>query len=140
MTAIDFTRAPGPRVLERLDTEQVGWLAWTGKDGAPQATPVWFLWEDDTIVVYSQPNTGKTAAIERNPNQLFFFNSDEHGGDVAVMSVTARIDTDGLPADKSPAYIEKYAGGLKSLNMDAAVFAAEYSTRIVLTPTRLRGW
>ncbi len=139
MPTIDFTTDPGPRTLERLQTEEVAWLSTISKDDSPVPTPVWFLWENDRIVIYSQPNTGKLRAIARSPHISFHFNSDADGNDIQVISGTAQI-VQGPLAHQVPAYFEKYAKGFEHLKMSAEQMANEYNQRIELTPTKLRGW
>ncbi|MBN9171243.1 MAG: pyridoxamine 5'-phosphate oxidase family protein, partial [Microbacterium sp.] len=39
------------RALAALESEEIGWLGSTGRDGFPHAVPVWFLWHDDAVVV-----------------------------------------------------------------------------------------
>jgi PPOX class probable F420-dependent enzyme len=91
-------------------------------------------------VIYSQPNTGKLRAIERNPNVAFHFNFGGTGNDVQVFNGTAEIDTDGPGVHESPAYVEKYGSGITSIGMTPESFSAEYNVRIVITPQKLRGW
>ena len=68
MASIDFSTDFGKRVLGRLQDEQVAWLTTVSTKGEPQPSPVWFLWENDSVLVYSQPNTPKLRAIQGNPN------------------------------------------------------------------------
>jgi len=64
----DFTTPHGQRATERLHTEEVIWLTTIGGDGTPQPSPVWFLWEEDTVLIFSEPKTPKVANIRRSPN------------------------------------------------------------------------
>ena len=137
---IDFNTPPGPRALQRLNAEGVAWLVTSGRDGVPQPTPVWFLWENDQIVVFSQPDTGKTRAIARNPQVAFHFNFGGSGDDIQVFNGTAAIDDHGPKVDQTPAYVTKYQSGMTSIGMTPEAFAAEYRVRIVITPHKLRGW
>ena len=54
---IDTTSEFGKRVMKRLDEETTAWLTTIGADGTPQPRPIWFLWDGETILIYSQPNT-----------------------------------------------------------------------------------
>ena len=45
MPSIDFTTEFGRRALNRLENEQVIWITTTSKSGAPQPSPVWFVWD-----------------------------------------------------------------------------------------------
>ena len=137
---IDFNTPPGPRALQRLNADEVAWLVTSGKGGAPQPTPVWFLWENEQIVVFSQPDTGKTRAIARNPQVAFHFTFGASGDDIQVFNGTAAVDDHGPKADQIPAYVTKYQSGMASIGMTPEAFAAEYGVRIVITPHKLRGW
>ncbi len=137
MAAIDFTTDEGKRAVNRLETEQVVWLTTTSAKGTPLPTPVWFLWHDDAVLIYSQPDTVKLAGVERNPRVSLNFNSDEHGGHVVILKGSAELAGASLPATSLPAYLEKYAGGFESLKMTPEAFAADFSQLIRVTPDRL---
>jgi len=136
---IDTSTEFGARVEQRLADERIIWLVTTDRDGAPQPSPVWFIWDGELALIYSQPNTPKLRNIEVNPRVSLHFNSDEYGGDVVILSAEAAVDPDAPPAYDVPAYIEKYADGLKSISMTPESFAAAYSVPVRLRPTGLRG-
>jgi PPOX class probable F420-dependent enzyme len=137
---IDTNTDFGARVARRLEEEQVIWLTTVGPDATPQPSPVWFLWDGETIHIYSQPRTPKLRNIARSPRVSLHFNADEHGGDVVIFTGDARILDDGPPATAVPEYIAKYTGGIASVGMTPDSFAQSYSTPIHVTPTRLRGF
>ncbi len=140
MASVGLPFSPSSKVLERLQSEQVIWLTTVSASGAPQPSPVWFLWQDDSVLIFSQPDTPKVQAIRQNPRVALSFNSDASGGDVAIFSGEAMLDDGGLRPDEIPAYIEKYRNGLAGLGMSPAAFADEYRQGIVIRPTRLRAW
>ena len=45
----------GARVARRLQNEQVIWITTVRVDGTPQPTPVWFIWDGETILIYPCP-------------------------------------------------------------------------------------
>ncbi len=137
---IDTTSEFGARAARRLDDEQVIWLTTVGADGAPQPSPVWFLWDGDTVLIYSQPDTPKVRNIARSSPVSLAFNATFHGGDVVVFTADAEIDADAPPANAVPAYVAKYTDGLASLGMSAEAFAAEYATPIRVRLRKLRGF
>ena len=136
---IDTNTEFGARVARRLEEEQVIWLTTVGPDETPQPSPVWFLWDGETIHIYSQPGTPKLRNIARNPRVSLHFNGDFHGGDIIVLTGDARIVDDGPPASAVPDYVAKYAGGIESISMTPEAFAQAYSTLIRVTPTAVRG-
>ncbi len=140
MFTIDRESEFGQRVLRRLEQEDVIWLVTSGRDGTPQPSPVWFHWNDETLLIYSQPNTPKLRNIAANPRVALNFNATSTGGDVVVFTGTAEILTDAPPATGVPDYIEKYTPGIAQLGMTPDAFAADYSVPVRVTPARLRGF
>ena len=47
----------------RLRSEQVAWLTTVRADGQAQSSPVWFLWDGETFLVYSQPGAPKVRNV-----------------------------------------------------------------------------
>jgi PPOX class probable F420-dependent enzyme len=136
---IDTSTEFGARVARRLATEKLAWLTTIGPDGTPQPSPIWFLWDGEHILIYSQPNTPKLRNIAANPRVSFNFNGDSSGGDIVILTGSAAVATDERPANEAPAYLEKYGQAIKGIGLDAERFARGYSVPIRVTPTRLRG-
>lgn len=136
---IDPSTPFGERVTRRLRDEQIGWLTTVGHDGTPQPSPIWFLWDGETLLIYSQPDTPKLRNIERRARVSLHLDGDGQGGDIIVLTGEARIAGDIPPGDQVPPYVEKYQAGIESLGMTPEAFASAYSVPIVVTPTKLRG-
>ena len=136
---IDTTTAFGQRVARRLRDETIGWLTTVGADGTPQPSPIWFLWEGETALIYSQPDTPKVRNIERNPRVALNLDGDGRGGDIVVLTGEARVDRAAPAARDYPEYLEKYRQALVRIGMTPAQFAASYSVPIRMTPAKLRG-
>jgi len=64
---IDAETEFGSRTERRLREDTLGWLVTAGKDGTPQPNPVWFLWDGQSLLIYSAPDQAKLKNIERNP-------------------------------------------------------------------------
>lgn len=137
---LDQSTEFGARVARRLESEHVAWLTTVRADGQPQPSPVWFLWDGDSILIYSRPNQPKLRNIAGNPKVSLSFNSDGDGGDVVVISATAQHDQGAPALDQLPAYLAKYTSAIAALNMTAAGFAESYSAAIRLTPLGVRGF
>ena len=138
---IDLTSKFG-RVVERhLDNEYVIWLTTVDSNLTPQPRPVWFIWEDDSFLIFSQPKAYKVAHIKKNPKVALHFNTDETGDKhVIVFTGEASIDSNSPPAYEVPYYFEKYKAGIADLDMTPEGFSREYSTAIRIKPTDVRGW
>ena len=134
-TSTDF----GQRVAGHLENDQVVWLTTVNPDQTPQPSPVWFLWDGDTVLIYSQPGTPKLRNIAQRPRVSLSFNSTPQGGDVVVLTGNAWTDSDTPPASNVPTYVEKYTGGIQSIGMSPEDFARAYSVPVRVRPTSLRG-
>jgi PPOX class probable F420-dependent enzyme len=106
--------------------------------GAPQPSPVWFLWDGESFLIYSQPGTPKLRNIAANPRVALHLNTDGAGDDVIIVSGRAE-QSDDPPGDQVPAYVEKYLGLIEGNNWTAASFAADYSVPIRIAPIRVHG-
>lgn len=136
---LDFSTDFGRRAAERLRTEQIVWLTTVGGDGMPQPSPVWFFWDGETALIYSQPHTSKVSNIARHPQAALHLDGDGKGGNIVILTGQAEIATAAPPATEHAAYLAKYDTGLKNIGMTPASFAATYSTAIRVIPTKLRG-
>ena len=76
---IDFSTKLGKRVREQLRSERVVWLTTVSRDGTPQPRPVWFFWDGQSVVIYSEPDTYKVRHIRRNPRVSLHFNTRRRG-------------------------------------------------------------
>jgi PPOX class probable F420-dependent enzyme len=136
---IDTSSEFGARVARRLADDTIGWLTTTSQDGTPQPSPIWFLWDGETALIYSQPNTPKLRHIAANPNVSLNLDGDGRGGDIVILTGVARVDEATPPANQLPAYVEKYANGIKQIGMTPESFSQAYSVPVRFTPRKLRG-
>ena len=137
---IDPGTEKGARADARLRGEVVAWLTTVSADGQAVPTPVWFWWDGETILVYSQRDKPKLRHIAANPRVAFALRTDELGDEITVISGEAVVDAASPSADRLPGYVEKYAALIERLGADPVSFAGEYSVPVRITPTKLRQW
>jgi PPOX class probable F420-dependent enzyme len=137
---LDTTTPAGRRAAERLRHELIVWLTTVNAAGQPQSSPVWFLWDGDTFLIYSRPGTPKLRNLGANPRVGLHLDGNGRGGDVVVIEGTAAVDTSAPPADRVPAYVEKYAERIAANAWTAASFAADYAEPLRITPKSARVW
>lgn len=137
---LDTTNEAGGRAERRLLEERIAWLTTVRRDGQPQSVPVWFLWDGETFLVYSQEGRQKLRNITGNPRVDLNLNSDERGGNVVRAEGTAEIVEDVPPADQIPEYLEKYRESIAGIGFETESFARAYSVAIRITPTRWQVW
>jgi PPOX class probable F420-dependent enzyme len=136
---IDLSTEFGQRVQRRLKGEQIVWLTTVAGSDRAYPRPVWFLWDDGEMLIYSQPETFKLRHIRHNPQVALNFDSDGRGGDIIVFTGTALIDPDHPPADQVSDYIGKYEGGLQRIGMTPSSFAQSYSVAVRVKLESVRG-
>ena len=133
----DFGRA----LQGHLKDQYAIWLTTVDSNLTPQPRPVWFIWQDDSFLIFSQARAHKIAHIKKNPKVALNFNTDETGDKhVIVFTGEAFIDMDGPPAHQVSAYLEKYKEGIAGLDMTPEQFSSEYSVAIRIHPAEVRGW
>lgn len=138
---MDFTTKFGLIAKRHLENEYVIWLTTIDSKLRPQPRPVWFIWDDDSFLIFSQVIAYKVKHIQNNPKVALHFNTDETGDKHVIVFVgEASIDSNSPPAHEVSAYFEKYKDGIASLEMSPEEFSREYSIAIRIRPTELRGW
>ena len=135
----DFNSPIGRKVKRRLRQEQIIWLTTVDSHDAPQPRPVWFHWDGQTVLIFSQTTAAKVRHIAHHPRVALNFNTDADGGDVGVLIGEALIPQEPLPSNRIKAYVRKYKEGIKSLEMTPATLQAEFSVVILVTPQAVRG-
>jgi PPOX class probable F420-dependent enzyme len=135
----DFNSSIGRTVKRRLRQEQIIWLTTVDSHGTPQPRPVWFHWDGQTILIFSQATAAKVRHIARNPRVALNFNTDADGGDVGVLIGEAQILQDPLPLGRIKAYLRKYKEGIKSLGMTPESLQAAFRVAILVIPQTVRG-
>jgi PPOX class probable F420-dependent enzyme len=138
---IDLTSTFGQAVKEHLEKQYVVWLTTVDAKLAPQPRPVWFIWQDDSFLIFSQPTAHKVAHIRKNPKVALHFNTDETGDQhVIVFTGEAVIEQNSTPAHQVPAYFAKYKQGITDLGMTHEEFSRDFSVAIRIKPAEVRGW
>lgn len=136
---LDTSTEFGARVARRLADEQIIWLTTVRADGTPQPSPVWFLWDGASFLIFSQPKAQKLKNIAHGPTVSLHLDGDGRGGDIVVFTGRAAVEAAAPSVVEVPAYVEKYRAGIANIGMTPAQMAAEFSTAVRVTPTHLRG-
>ena len=135
---LDTTTEAGRRAERRLREEGIIWLTTVRSDGQPQSVPVWFLWEGETFLIYSQPGRQKLENIGRIPHVGLHLNSNDRGGDVVRVEGNVEILDGFPPASEVGEYVEKYRESIVRIGLDLDGFARTYSVALRVTPDRWR--
>jgi PPOX class probable F420-dependent enzyme len=135
-SSLDTTKERDAHIEQRLRTDEVIWLNTVRPDGRPHSVVVWFLWNDDSILIFSQPDKQKVLNLRSNPNVVLALDNTNNGADPITIEGTATLLPHGEVDTTLSAYTEKYAEGMKGINMTAEQMAQSFSQAIRITPKR----
>lgn len=66
---------------------------------------MWFLWDGDSFLIHSRPNTRKLKNIAENPKINLNLNSSVTGGDVVRAECVAEVPADAPPLTEVGPYL-----------------------------------
>lgn len=84
-------RFDDPRIQRFLASKEVIVLATVGADGAPLATPMWFLHDDSALTLISVEATQKVKNLRRDP-RLYVVAESGTRGNVRGVAVRGRAE------------------------------------------------
>lgn len=79
------------RSIARLKSEQIGWFTSIRANGFPHAVPLWLLWLDDEVLIFSEPGTVKARNVRGNPRVLLRLEVGDDGEQLTVLQGLAEI-------------------------------------------------
>ena len=137
---IDESTDFGARVARHLREDRVVWLTTVTPGGAPLPSPVWFWWDgEETVRVFSLPDTGATRNIEANPKVSLNFAGDGQGGDIVILSGRGDVDAATAARDARASTSRSTSWGFERLGVTPEQFAQRYSAPIWIRLTKVRG-
>jgi PPOX class probable F420-dependent enzyme len=106
-------------------------------DGRPHTVPVWFLWDGETFLIFSQPGTLKIRNLQRNPHITLALDDTKQGGDVVTVEGEAELLSE---PRTMVVYGEKYASLIQEVGADPERMVEDFSQQIRITPTKVLSW
>jgi PPOX class probable F420-dependent enzyme len=131
----ESTMTISPELLHRLQEEEIIWFTTVSPASVPTPNPVWFVWDSDCIVVYSQPTSFRVRNIRQNPQvALTLQGVDGLGNHVVIINGSAEL----RPGNRTipPAYWKKYEHLLQDMSPEE--MTASYNVEIRVRPSRIR--
>jgi len=136
----DTGSASDQHALDRLRADRIGWLTTVTPGGQPQTFPIWFLWDDGELLVYSDRRAKRNENIAANPRVSLHLNDNGRGGDIVIVEGEARIDDATPPVKDNPAYLAKYGEMIDAYLGSPEEMGAVYSVPLRIRPTRGRAF
>lgn len=120
-----------PEIIERLRSDDYGWLTTVAKSGQPVPKLVWFFFDGTDIVVYTEPGAAKVRHIRNHPPVSLNLDSDGNGGGIIVIGGPARVDAEGIDLRTDPPYWAKYQAASDQFGLTDTM--GNFSTRLRIT-------
>ena len=133
----DQTKPNNAHVDQRLREEPMIWFTSVRADGRPHTVPVWFVWDGETFLIFSQPGNVKLRNVQRNPHITLALDGTKQGTDVVIVEGEAEILSE--PRNML-VYGEKYASLIKAVGADPERMVADFSQQIRIKPTKFLSW
>lgn len=137
---IDFNSPLGQKIRSRLENDKIIWLTTVDSQNMPQPRPVWFHWNNENILIFSQAQGAKVRHIIHNPKVALNFNTNGDGGEVGVITGDAVILEGYLRLNRANAYYQKYKEDIQSMGWTLEGMQVDYSIVILVTPKTMRGF
>jgi PPOX class probable F420-dependent enzyme len=139
-SVLDTTSAAGARADRRLHGDIVIWLTTVSPRAIPQASPVWFLWDGEGLLLWSKPDTAKVRNIATHPMVSVHLDGNGRGGDIVTMEARAERIDGAVPGESVDRYLDKYAQQITRIGLDRERMLQVYSVPYRITPVRARIW
>jgi len=137
---LDMTTEWGQHADQRLRSNVIAWLTTVGANGRPYTSPVWFLWDGETILIFSQPDKQKIRNLRKNTQVSLALDDSKEGEDVMVVEGSAELLNDPNVSAIMPSFVEKYSVLIQNMGWTPESLAADFSQGIRVTPTKIRKW
>ena len=127
-------------VQEYLSDAEVAVLATVNPDGSPLAIPMWFVHDNEFVVMVSQANDMKVRNMRRDPRVCFVVESGS-GSNIACLIVQGRVTFVMSEADRDregARFIDKYGIEMEERWEGHAV--PESRALFLMRPYRIKVW
>ncbi len=82
-----------PIAQELLHSTTLARLAYTWRDGTPRVIPIWFHWDDKTILLDTPPPSPKVDVLPNNSKVALTIDRDEWPYHALLIRGTAHVET-----------------------------------------------
>ncbi|NOZ29820.1 MAG: pyridoxamine 5'-phosphate oxidase [Chloroflexi bacterium] len=96
---------PTERIRRRLQQEKIIWVATVRPNGAPHLTPVWFVWDAESLYICISPSSRKARNLAENPQVAV---SLEDGRNAVIVEGMATHATPEEREQVAPLFLSKY--------------------------------
>ena len=137
---LDLQQTKDAHIDQRLRKELIIWLSSVKANGRPHLVPVWFLWDGQTILIFSQPSNQKMRNLKHNPHVMLALEALNGGEDIVMIEGDATIEQSAPDQQTLADYNAKYGEEMQAMNTDLEKMRKDYSEVIRIRPTKFISW
>jgi PPOX class probable F420-dependent enzyme len=140
MALLDRNRDDDRHIAQRLSAEPIIWLCTVRPDGRPHNVPVWFAWQDPTMLIFSEPKAVKVRDMQRSAAVSLALDSADGGHDIVLAEGRAKLITH---AGEHPHFLggqfrHKYSQSLGSASFEE--WRSTFSQPVLIHVERIIAW
>ena len=137
---METTSLAAGRIRRFLEQEPVVWLSTVRPDGRPHLVPIWFWWDGEALLVFSQPSAQKVRNLRERPSVMLALGDAEDDFDVGMVEGIAEV-LDRPTSEMLPeGHLVKYARQLAAIGLTPEEYASTYSQVLRIRPVRHLPW
>jgi PPOX class probable F420-dependent enzyme len=137
---LDLSSARDAAIDRRLRDDLIIWLTTVGPTGRPRSVPVWFWWDGESILIYSEPETRKIRDLRHNPAVALALETRDEGEEVIFFEGDAELTSEPATELMPPEFGEKYAHLFPRIGSTPEQMAAQYSQPIRIKGAKVKAW
>lgn len=118
----------------------VAWVATVRPDGRPHVVPVWYAWEEESLLIFSKPTAQKVRNLAHDRRAMVAVGEPGSVSGMALFEAIAVADERPITAAQSPIFANRYGAHLARLGSSVEQFAETYPTPIRLRAARWLDW
>jgi PPOX class probable F420-dependent enzyme len=137
---LDLTTQRGKTIDEWLRSDPIIWLSTVGPTGRPHTVPVWFGWDGDSILIFSEPETRKIRDLRGNAAVSLALETRDEGEEVIFFEGDAELTAESSAELMTEEYAKKYVHLFSRINSSPEKMAAQYSQPIRIRNPKVKAW
>jgi PPOX class probable F420-dependent enzyme len=127
-------------IADALAAGDVVWVGSVRPDGTPHVVPIWFVWDGETILVFSKPHAQKVRNVQTNPRVMVAVGEPSRDFDVELIEAVAELVPQPTCEVLPDGFAQKYGARVTEGGLTCDRFADVYSQPIRIRPTRWLDW
>ena len=132
---------PRDRTIDQwLREDLIIWLTTVGPTGRPHTVPVWFWWDGDAFLIFSEPETRKIRDLRANRAVSLALETRDEGEEVIFFEGDADLTSEPSTNLMPPEFGEKYARLFPRIDSSPEKMAAQYSQPIRIRGAKVKAW